>query len=60
MSTAMILIDRYNTLLYYAGELFGLLGLSNPSIGGLIPSITNTFFLVRPFHTIIMAVDNVL
>jgi hypothetical protein len=56
----MILIDRYNTLLYYAGELFGLLGLSNPSIGGLIPSITNTFFLVRPFHTIIMAVDNVL
>lgn len=38
---------RYNTLLYYAGELFGLLGLSNPSIGGLIPSITNTFFLVR-------------
>ncbi|THZ17469.1 hypothetical protein D6C91_05908 [Aureobasidium pullulans] len=35
----------YNTLLYYAGTLFGLLGLSNPSIGGLIPSITNTFFL---------------
>lgn len=36
----------YNTLLYYAGTLFGLLGLSNPSIGGLIPSITNTFFLL--------------
>lgn len=36
----------YNTLLYYAGDLFGLLGLSNPSVGGLIPSITNTFFLL--------------
>lgn len=36
----------YNTLLYYAGNLFGLLGLKNPSIGGLIPSITNTFFLL--------------
>lgn len=36
----------YNTLLYYAGTLFGLLGLSNPSVGGLIPSITNTFFLL--------------
>ncbi|WRT68161.1 uncharacterized protein IL334_005136 [Kwoniella shivajii] len=36
----------YNTLLYYAGELFGLLGLSNASVGGLIPSITNTFFLL--------------
>jgi MFS family permease len=36
----------YNTLLYYSGTLFGLLGLSNPSIGGLIPSITNTFFLL--------------
>ena len=36
----------YNTLLYYAGNLFGLLGLKNPSVGGLIPSITNTFFLL--------------
>jgi SP family myo-inositol transporter-like MFS transporter 13 len=36
----------YNTLLSYAGPVFGLLGLSNPSVGGLIPSITNTFFLV--------------
>lgn len=36
----------YNTLLYYAGTLFGLLGLSNPSVGGLIPSVTNTFFLL--------------
>ncbi|KAJ5798368.1 uncharacterized protein N7503_007664 [Penicillium pulvis] len=36
----------YNTLLYYAGTLFGLLGLSNPAVGGLIPSITNTFFLL--------------
>ncbi|KAL7418289.1 hypothetical protein Q5752_006745 [Cryptotrichosporon argae] len=36
----------YNTLLYYAGTLFGLLGLSNASVGGLIPSITNTFFLL--------------
>lgn len=36
----------FNTLLYYAGNLFGLLGLSNPSLGGLIPSITNTFCLV--------------
>jgi SP family myo-inositol transporter-like MFS transporter 13 len=36
----------YNTLLYYAGTLFGLLGLKNPAVGGLIPSITNTFFLV--------------
>lgn len=36
----------YNTLLYYAGTLFGLLGLKNPAVGGLIPSITNTFFLL--------------
>ncbi|WWD01552.1 hypothetical protein V866_008497 [Kwoniella sp. B9012] len=36
----------YNTLLYYAGDLFGLVGLSNASLGGLIPSITNTFFLL--------------
>ncbi|KIR68153.1 MFS transporter, SP family, solute carrier family 2 (myo-inositol transporter), member 13 [Cryptococcus bacillisporus CA1873] len=36
----------YNTLLYYAGTLFGLVGLSNASLGGLIPSITNTFFLL--------------
>jgi SP family myo-inositol transporter-like MFS transporter 13 len=36
----------YNTLLYYAGDLFGLLGLENAAIGGLIPSITNTFFLL--------------
>ncbi|CAI7579584.1 unnamed protein product [Penicillium pancosmium] len=36
----------YNTLLYYAGTLFGLLGLSNPAVGGLIPSVTNTFFLL--------------
>ncbi|KAL4809092.1 general substrate transporter [Aspergillus unguis] len=36
----------YNTLLYYAGTLFGLLGLSNSAVGGLIPSITNTFFLL--------------
>ncbi|KAF4551904.1 Sugar (and other) transporter-like protein 24 [Elsinoe fawcettii] len=36
----------YNTLLYYAGTPFGLLGLSNPAVGGLIPSITNTFFLL--------------
>lgn len=33
-------------MLYYAGTLFGLLGLSNPALGGLIPSITNTFFLL--------------
>lgn len=33
-------------LLYYAGNLFGRLGLSNPAVGGLIPSITNTFFLL--------------
>lgn len=36
----------FNTLLYYAGTLFGLLGLSNPALGGLIPSVTNAFFLV--------------
>lgn len=40
------LFVSYNTLLYYAGTLFGLVGLSNASLGGLIPSITNTFFLV--------------
>lgn len=36
----------FNTLLYYAGTLFGLLGLSNPALGGLIPSVTNAFCLV--------------
>ncbi|PSK37267.1 Myo-inositol transporter 1 [Elsinoe australis] len=36
----------YNTLLYYAGTLFGLLGLSNPAVGGLIPSVTASFFLL--------------
>lgn len=41
----------FNTLLYYAGTLFGLLGLSNPSVGGLIPSLTNTFCLVSNGHS---------
>ncbi|KAJ5683646.1 hypothetical protein N7462_006811 [Penicillium macrosclerotiorum] len=39
-------VTGYNTLLYYAGTLFKLLGLSNAVIRGLIPSITNTFFLL--------------
>lgn len=43
----LIFFVSYNTLLYYAGTLFGLVGLSNASLGGLIPSITNTFFLVN-------------
>ncbi|WVQ67493.1 uncharacterized protein L199_005693 [Kwoniella botswanensis] len=36
----------FNALLYYAGTLFGLLGLSNPALGGLIPSGVNALFVV--------------
>ncbi|OWZ49812.1 MFS transporter, SP family, solute carrier family 2 (myo-inositol transporter), member 13 [Cryptococcus neoformans 125.91] len=36
----------FNTLLYYAGTLFGLLGLSNPALGGLIPAGTNAVFVL--------------
>ncbi|WRT69341.1 uncharacterized protein IL334_006325 [Kwoniella shivajii] len=36
----------FNALLYYAGTLFGLLGLSNPALGGLIPSGVNALFLI--------------
>ncbi|WVF72568.1 hypothetical protein IAT40_007385 [Kwoniella sp. CBS 6097] len=38
-------LSGFNALLYYAGTLFGLLGLSNPALGGLIPSGVNAFFL---------------
>ncbi|WVQ77301.1 hypothetical protein IAR50_006985 [Cryptococcus sp. DSM 104548] len=37
-------LTGFNTLLYYAGTLFSLLGLSNPALGALIPSGTNAFF----------------
>ncbi|WVF67232.1 hypothetical protein IAT40_001980 [Kwoniella sp. CBS 6097] len=40
------LLCGYNTLLYYAGTLFGLLGLSNPAVGALIPSGVNALFLL--------------
>nr|XP_018260601.1 MFS transporter, SP family, solute carrier family 2 (myo-inositol transporter), member 13 [Kwoniella dejecticola CBS 10117]OBR82759.1 MFS transporter, SP family, solute carrier family 2 (myo-inositol transporter), member 13 [Kwoniella dejecticola CBS 10117] len=36
----------FNALLYYAGTLFGLLGLSNPALGALIPSGVNALFLI--------------
>ncbi|WWC61260.1 uncharacterized protein I303_103841 [Kwoniella dejecticola CBS 10117] len=38
-------LTGFNALLYYAGQLFGLLGLSNPALGGLIPAACNAFFL---------------
>lgn len=39
-------LSGFNTLLYYAGTLFGLLGLTNPALGGLIPAGTNAFFVL--------------
>lgn len=39
-------LSGFNTLLYYAGTLFGLLGLSNPALGGLIPASTNAVFVL--------------
>ncbi|OXG31499.1 MFS transporter, SP family, solute carrier family 2 (myo-inositol transporter), member 13 [Cryptococcus neoformans Bt15] len=39
-------LTGFNTLLYYAGTLFGLLGLSNPALGGLIPAGTNAVFVL--------------
>ncbi|KAK6909914.1 hypothetical protein I203_103940 [Kwoniella mangroviensis CBS 8507] len=38
-------LTGFNALLYYAGTLFGLLGLSNPALGGLIPAGVNALFL---------------
>ncbi|OWZ74777.1 MFS transporter, SP family, solute carrier family 2 (myo-inositol transporter), member 13 [Cryptococcus neoformans var. grubii Br795] len=42
----------FNTLLYYAGTLFGLLGLSNPALGGLIPAGTNAVFVLIGMSTV--------
>lgn len=39
-------MNGFNTLLYYAGTLFGLLGLSIPALGGLIPAGVNALFVV--------------
>ncbi|OXB33635.1 hypothetical protein LQV05_001628 [Cryptococcus neoformans] len=39
-------LSGFNTLLYYAGTLFSLLGLTNPALGGLIPAGTNAFFVL--------------
>lgn len=39
-------LSGFNTLLYYAGALFSLLGLTNPALGGLIPAGTNAFFVL--------------
>lgn len=37
-------LTGFNTLLYYSGTLFGLLGFSNAGLAGLIPSALNAFF----------------
>ncbi|KIR31922.1 MFS transporter, SP family, solute carrier family 2 (myo-inositol transporter), member 13 [Cryptococcus deuterogattii MMRL2647] len=42
----------FNTLLYYAGTLFSLLGLSNPALGGLIPAGTNAVFVLIGMSTV--------
>ncbi|WWC94358.1 hypothetical protein V866_001200 [Kwoniella sp. B9012] len=39
-------LTGFNSLLYYAGNLFGLLGLSNPALGALIPSGVNAVFVL--------------
>jgi SP family myo-inositol transporter-like MFS transporter 13 len=39
-------LTGYNTLLYYSGTIFGLLGLKNASAAGLIPTGGNALFLV--------------
>jgi len=38
-------LTGFNTLLYYSGTIFGLLGLQNSSAAGLIPSGLNAVFL---------------
>ena len=40
-------LTGFNTLLYYSGQIFGLLGLSNAAAAGLIPAGGNAMFLVR-------------
>jgi SP family myo-inositol transporter-like MFS transporter 13 len=45
-------LTGFNTLLYYSGTIFGLLGLSNPAAASLIPAGGNALFLVsRIFHS---------
>ena len=39
-------LTGFNTLLYYSGTIFGLLGLSNPAAASLIPAGGNALFLV--------------
>ncbi|WVQ78653.1 hypothetical protein IAT38_000740 [Cryptococcus sp. DSM 104549] len=36
-------LSGFNTLLYYSGTLFSLLGISNGALGGMIPSSVNAF-----------------
>lgn len=38
-------LTGFNTLLYYSGQIFGLLGLKNSAAAGLIPSGLNAMFL---------------
>ena len=38
-------LTGFNTLLYYSGTIFGLLGLKNSAAAGLIPSVLNAMFL---------------
>jgi len=40
-------LTGFNTLLYYSGTIFGLLGLANPAAASLIPAGGNALFLVR-------------
>lgn len=40
-------LTGFNTLLYYSGQIFGLLGLKNSAAAGLIPSGGNALFVVR-------------
>lgn len=42
-------LTGFNTLLYYSGTIFGLLGLSNPAAASLIPAGGNALFLVSNF-----------
>lgn len=47
-------LTGFNTLLYYSGVIFGLLGLKNSAAAGLIPSGGNALFLVRTQSTLII------
>ncbi|WVQ84770.1 hypothetical protein IAT38_006927 [Cryptococcus sp. DSM 104549] len=42
-------LSGFNSLVYYSSTLFGLLGITNPALGGLIPSSVNAFFVLMGF-----------